>query len=70
MQVGAAETPYGNRYKLKAYVAESREQFAMITDLTIRGKKRLRTMGVAFAHAPWSSARRASGPYSDPGGFF
>jgi len=24
----------------------------MITDLTIRGKERLRTMGVAFAQAP------------------
>jgi small-conductance mechanosensitive channel len=50
----AAETPWATRYKIKAYVAESREQFAMITDLTIRGKERLRTMGIAFAQAPYA----------------
>ena len=49
--VSAAETPWATRYKVKAYVAESREQFAMVTDLTIRGKERLRAMGVAFARA-------------------
>jgi len=54
--VVAAETPWGTRYKIKAYVAESREQFAMITDLTLRGKERLRTMGVAFAQAPYAQA--------------
>jgi small conductance mechanosensitive channel len=52
--VVAAETPWGTRYKIKAYVAESREQFAMITDLTIRAKERLRIMGVAFAQAPYA----------------
>ncbi len=57
--VVAAETPWGTHYKIKAYVTESREQFAMITDLTIRGKERLRTMGVAFAQAPY--AQTASG---------
>jgi hypothetical protein len=50
--VVAAETPWGTHYKIKANVGESREDFAMITDLTIRGKERLRTMGVAFAQAP------------------
>ena len=52
--VVAAETPWGTHYKIKAYVSESREQFAMITDLTIRGKERLRAMGVAFAQAPYA----------------
>jgi small conductance mechanosensitive channel len=52
--VVAAETPWGTRYKIKAYVRESREQFVMITDLTIRGKERLRTMGVSFAQAPYA----------------
>jgi small-conductance mechanosensitive channel len=56
--VVAAETPWGTRYKLKAYVEESREQFAMITDLTIRGKERLRAIGVAFAQAPYAEAGR------------
>ena len=52
--VVAAETPWGTHYKIKASVTESREQFAMITDLTIRGKERLRAMGVAFAQAPYT----------------
>jgi len=57
--VVAAETPWGTHYKIKAFVGESREQFAMITDLTIRGKERLRTMGVAFAQAPYAQTARA-----------
>ena len=56
VNVMAAETPWGTRYKIKSYVAESREQFAMITDLTIRGKERLRAMGVAFAQAPYAES--------------
>ncbi len=54
VKVVAAETPWGTHYKMKAYVTESREQFAMITDLTIRGKERLRTMGVAFAQTAFA----------------
>jgi hypothetical protein len=45
------------RYKIKAYVTESRVQFAMIADLTIRGKDRLRTMGVAFARTPYAEGK-------------
>jgi small-conductance mechanosensitive channel len=56
VKIVAAEMPWGTRYKIKAYVNESREQFAMITDLTIRGKERLRTMGVAFAQAPYAES--------------
>jgi small-conductance mechanosensitive channel len=52
--VVAAETPWGTHYKIKAYVSDSREQFAMITDLTIRGKERLRTMEILFAQAPYA----------------
>jgi len=57
VNVVAAETPWGTHYKIKAYVIDSREQFAMITDLTIRGKERLRKMGVAFAQAPYAENR-------------
>jgi len=53
VNVRAAETPFGTHYKLKAYVAESREQFAMVTDLTLRAKAQLRSMGVAFAQTPY-----------------
>lgn len=52
--VVAAETPWGTHYKIKAYVSESREQFAMITDLTIRAKERLRAIEVLFAQAPYA----------------
>lgn len=56
VQVRAEETPYGTHYKLKAYVAESREQFAMVTELTLRAKERLRAIGVTFAQAPYAKA--------------
>lgn len=55
--VVVAELPWGTRYKLKAYVRESREQFAMITDLTIRGKASLRAAGVRFAQAPYAASK-------------
>ena len=58
VKVIASEMPWGTRYKVKAYVTDSREQFAMITDLTIRGKERLRTMGITFAQAPYAEAGR------------
>jgi small conductance mechanosensitive channel len=58
VKVVAAETPWGTRYKIKAYVTESREQFAMISDLTIRGKERLCSMGIAFAQTPYAEAGR------------
>jgi small-conductance mechanosensitive channel len=59
VKVAAAETPWGTHYKVKVYVTDSREQFTMINDLTIRGKERLRTMGITFAHAPYAESRGA-----------
>ncbi len=56
VQVRAAETPFGTHYKLKAFVAESRQQFAMVTDLTLRAKDRIRGMGVTFARAPYAES--------------
>ena len=49
-----AEKPWGTHYRLKAYVHESREQFLFLTDLTIRGKAALRSMGMRFAQAPYA----------------
>ena len=57
--IAMAERPFGTHYKIKAYVAESREQFAMVTDLTLRGKARLREMAVTFAQAPFAEAEKA-----------
>jgi small-conductance mechanosensitive channel len=56
--VVAAEKPWGTQYRLKAYVKDSREQFAFTTDLTIRGKAALRALGVRFAQAPYATDGR------------
>ena len=53
-----AEQPWGTHYRLKAYVKESREQFAFLTDLTVRGKEMLRGLGVRFAQATYAAAPR------------
>lgn len=54
VQIRAAETPFGTHYKLKAFVAESRQQFAMVTDLTLRAKERLRAIDVTYAQVPYA----------------
>jgi small conductance mechanosensitive channel len=48
------EKPWGTHYRLKAYVKESREQFLFITDLTVRGKQALLSMGIRFAQAMYA----------------
>ncbi len=52
------EKPWGTHYRLKAYVKESREQFLFLTDLTVRGKDALRSMGVRFAQATYAETSR------------
>ena len=47
------EKPWGTHYRVKAYVKESREQFLFITDLTIRGKEAIRSLGIRFAQVPY-----------------
>ena len=49
------EMPWGTKYRLKAYVNESRDQLLFITDLTVRAKDALRVMGVRFAQAPYAT---------------
>lgn len=49
------EKPWGTKYRMKAYVRESRDQFLFITDLTVRGKAALRVMGIRFAQAPYAA---------------
>ena len=53
------EKPWGTHYRLKAYVKESREQFLFLTDLTVRGKEMLRSMGVRFAQATYAEISRS-----------
>jgi len=51
------EKPWGTHYRLKSYVNESREQFLFITDLTIRGKEAIRSLGIRFAQAPYAEIK-------------
>ena len=53
------EKPWGTHYKVKAYVKESREQFLLITDLTIMGKEALRAMNIQFAQAIYAEAGKS-----------
>lgn len=48
------EKPWGTHYRVKAYVKESREQFLFMTDLTVRGKEAIRSLGIRFAQAPYA----------------
>lgn len=48
------EKPWGTHYRLKSYVRESREQFLFITDLTVRGKGALLSLGMRFAQATFA----------------
>ena len=51
------EKPWGTHYRVKAYVKESREQFLFITDITVRGKEAIRSMGIRFAQATYAEIR-------------
>jgi len=48
----AQEKPWGTQYRLKAYPVDSRQQFAFVTDMTVRGKAALTELGVGFSIAP------------------
>ena len=52
------EKPWGTHYRVKAYVKESREQFLFLTDLTVRGKEVLRSLGIRFAQATYAETKR------------
>ena len=52
------EKPWGTHYRLKAYVKESRQQFLFITDLTVRGKDAIRSMGIRFAQAVYAETKK------------
>ena len=51
------EKPWGTHYRLKAYVKESREQFLFLTDLTVRGKQAIRSLGIRFAQAAFAETK-------------
>lgn len=46
------EKPWGTHYRVKGYPIDPRDQFRFLTDLTVRGKRALTRLGVAFAQVP------------------
>ena len=52
------EKPWGTHYRLKTYVKESREQFLFLTDLTVRGKEAIRSLGIRFVQATYAETKR------------
>ena len=54
--VVAEEKPWGTHYRIRAYPVDPRQQFLLITDLTIRGKKVLSAAGVQSAMLPPDAA--------------
>ncbi len=53
------EKPWGTHYRVKVYVNESREQFLLTTDVTIRGKAALCDMNIRFAQAPYAASPKS-----------
>lgn len=52
VKVTVCEKPWGTRYRIKAYPVEGRDEFAYISDLTVKGKTALTRIGVSFASVP------------------
>ena len=47
-----SETPWGTHYKVKAYPFDMRDQFAFVSDLTVRGKRAIAEAGGRELAAP------------------
>jgi small conductance mechanosensitive channel len=52
IKVVVQEKPWGTHYRVRAYPIHPGQQFAFITDLTVRGKALLTQLGVEFAQIP------------------
>lgn len=46
------ERPWGTHYRIKAYPADGRDEFAYVSDLTVKGRTALSRMGIDFATVP------------------
>ncbi len=51
------EKPWGTHYRVKGYAQESREQFLFMTDVTVRSKEAIRSLGIRFAQVPYTTAK-------------
>ncbi|MGF1615794.1 MAG: mechanosensitive ion channel family protein [Gammaproteobacteria bacterium] len=52
IKVVVQDEPWGTHYRLRAYPIHPGQQFQFITDLTVRGKAALTSLGVNFAQVP------------------
>ena len=52
VKVVLADTPWGTRYKLRAYPFDLRDQFALGSDLTVRGHRAIAQAGGRLVSAP------------------
>lgn len=52
IKVVVQEKPWGTHYRVRAYPIHPGQQFAFITDLTVRGKALLTQLDVEFAQVP------------------
>ncbi|MDT8407560.1 MAG: mechanosensitive ion channel [Methylococcales bacterium] len=52
--VMAREYPWGLQYRVKVYPIDPRQQYALITDLTVRGRDALSAWGIGHARVPVS----------------
>ncbi|GAB4271587.1 MAG: mechanosensitive ion channel [Candidatus Rifleibacteriota bacterium] len=50
VKVQVMERPWGTRYRIKAYPVDGRDEFAYISDLTVKGRAALTRLGVRFAN--------------------
>ena len=51
------EKPWGTHYRVKGYARESCEQFLFMTDVTVRGKEAIRSLGIRFAQVPYAETK-------------
>lgn len=52
VRVSVRERPWATQYRIKAYPVEGRDEFAFISDLTIKGRAALSRIGVSLAEVP------------------
>ncbi len=53
-----SETPYGTHYRLKAYPFDMRDQFVFVSDLTVRGKAAIASVGASQVVVPAAAERQ------------
>lgn len=52
VRVVVSEKAWGTRYRIKAYPVEGRDEFAYVSDLTVKGRAALNRLSISFANVP------------------